>query len=103
MAVATGKAGKARRLGSERLREGAIGYAFVAIPLGIFASSTIYPMVYAFYVVHEWGGLEGNLGYIGLDNFRDLKADEQFWTWPPNAGPRSGTRSTSRSSSSRCR
>ena len=45
-------------------------------------------MVYAFYVMHEWGGLEGNLGYIGLDNFRELKTDEQFWTWP--AGTRDG-------------
>ena len=85
MAVATARGRKSRRrLSSERLREGAIGYAFVAIPLGIFALFYLYPMVYAFYVsVHEWGGLEGNLGYIGLDNFRDLKNDEQFWTWPP--------------------
>ena len=88
MAVATARPRKARRrLGNERLREGAIGYAFVAIPLGIFALFYLYPMGYAFYIsVHEWGGLEGNLGYIGLDNFRELKGDKQFWTWPPERG-----------------
>ena len=44
-------------------------------------------MVYAFYVsVHEWGGIEGNLGYVGLDNFRELWHDKQFWTWPPERG-----------------
>jgi multiple sugar transport system permease protein len=80
-------AAKPRRLesvGSERLREALVGYAFVLIPMGIFGVFFLYPMVYAFYVsVHEWGGLEGKIGYIGLDNFRDVRDDEQFWIWPP--------------------
>jgi multiple sugar transport system permease protein len=33
--------------------------------------------------VHEWGGIEGNLGYVGFDNYRELWHDEAFWTWPP--------------------
>jgi multiple sugar transport system permease protein len=80
-------AARPRRLesaGSERLREALVGYAFVLIPMGIFGVFFLYPMVYAFYVsVHEWGGLEGKIGYIGLDNFRDVRNDEQFWIWPP--------------------
>ena len=32
---------------------------------------------------HEWGGIEGNLGYVGFDNYRELRHDDAFWTWPP--------------------
>jgi multiple sugar transport system permease protein len=83
MAVATSPK-RVRSAGSERLREALVGYAFILIPMGIFGTFFIYPMVYAFYVsVHEWGGLTGNAGYIGLDNYRELFHDEQFWIWPP--------------------
>jgi multiple sugar transport system permease protein len=71
-------------LGSESLREALVGYAFIFIPMAIFGLFFLYPMVYAFYVsAHEWGGLEGKIGYVGLDNFRDVWNDEQFWVWPP--------------------
>jgi multiple sugar transport system permease protein len=84
------EAGRARRLpsvGSERLREAGVGYAFVLLPLGVFALFHLYPMVYAFYVsAHEWGGIEGNLGYLGLDNYREVWGDEAFWGWPPERG-----------------
>ena len=41
-------------------------------------------MAYAFYVsAHQWGGITGNRGYVGLDNYRELWHDEAFWTWPP--------------------
>jgi multiple sugar transport system permease protein len=84
MAVATSRARRLPSIGGERLREAGWGYAFVFVPLGIFALFQLYPMVYAFYVsVHEWGGIEGNLGYVGLDNYRELRDDESFWTWPP--------------------
>jgi multiple sugar transport system permease protein len=83
MAVAT----RPRRLdtvGSERLREALVGYAFVVIPMAVFGLFYLYPMGYAFYVsVHEWGGLLGKIGYVGLDNYRELADDEQFWIWPP--------------------
>jgi multiple sugar transport system permease protein len=74
-------------MGSERVREAFVGYGFVLIPLGLFALLYLYPIVYSFYIsVHEWGGIEGNLGYVGLDNFRELRDDTQFWTWPPERG-----------------
>jgi multiple sugar transport system permease protein len=85
--TATARASRLPSVGSERAREALVGYAFVLIPLAAFALFYIYPMVYAFYVsAHDWGGIEGNLGYVGLDNYRDLKADTQFWTWPPERG-----------------
>jgi multiple sugar transport system permease protein len=84
MAVATGRAKRLPSIGGERLREAGWGYAFVLVPLGVFALFQIYPMIYAFYVsLHEWGGIEGNLGYLGLDNYRELRDDEAFWVWPP--------------------
>jgi multiple sugar transport system permease protein len=87
MAVATSRAERGPRLGSERVREAFVGYGFVLIPLGLFALLYLYPIVYSFYIsVHEWSGIEGNLGYVGLDNFRELRDDNQFWTWPPERG-----------------
>ena len=73
MAVATARAQRGPRFGSERVREALVGYGFVLIPLGLFALLYLYPIVYSFYIsAHEWGGIEGNLGYVGLDNFREL-------------------------------
>jgi multiple sugar transport system permease protein len=87
MAVATSNARGAPRLASERIREALVGYGFVLIPLAVFGLFYLYPIVYSFYIsVHEWGGIEGNLGYVGLDNFRELRGDTQFWTWPPERG-----------------
>ena len=87
MAVATSRAQGGPRFGSERVREALVGYGFVLIPLGLFALLYLYPIVYSFYIsLHEWGGIEGNLGYVGLDNFRELWHDDQFWTWPPERG-----------------
>jgi multiple sugar transport system permease protein len=84
MAVEAGRARRLPSLGGERLREAGVGYAFVLIPLGVFALFQLYPMAYAFYVsAHEWGGIEGKLGYVGLANYRELWGDEAFWTWPP--------------------
>jgi multiple sugar transport system permease protein len=74
-------------LGGEGVREAAVGYGFVLVPLFVFGLFQIYPMIYAVYVsFHEWGGIEGNLGYIGLDNYRELWHDDGFWTWPPDRG-----------------
>jgi multiple sugar transport system permease protein len=87
LAVAAGRARRRPSLGGERLREAGWGYAFVLVPLGVFALFQLYPMAYAFYVsVHEWGGIEGKLGYVGLDNYRELRDDNAFWTWPPERG-----------------
>jgi multiple sugar transport system permease protein len=86
MAVATTRA-KSHSIGSERLREALVGYGFVAIPLGLFALLYLYPIAKSFYIAfHEWGGIEGNLGYVGFENFREVREDDQFWTWPPERG-----------------
>ena len=67
MAVEAGRSKRLPSLGGERLREAGVGYAFVLVPLGVFVLLQLYPMAYAFYVsAHEWGGIEGNLGYVGL-------------------------------------
>jgi multiple sugar transport system permease protein len=84
VAVATSREKRLPSIGGERLREAGWGYAFVLAPLVVFALFQIYPMVYAFYVsAHEWGGIEGKLGYVGLDNYRELRDDQSFWVWPP--------------------
>jgi multiple sugar transport system permease protein len=87
MAVDAGRARRRPSLGGERLREAGVGYAFILVPLFVFALFQLYPMIYAFYVsAHEWGGIEGNLGYVGFANYRELWHDEAFWTWPPDRG-----------------
>jgi multiple sugar transport system permease protein len=87
MAVATAKGRRGGTVGGERLTEALVGYAFVLIPLALFGLFYLYPIVYAFWIsVHEWGGIEGNLGYVGFENFRTLIDDRQFWTWPPERG-----------------
>jgi multiple sugar transport system permease protein len=69
------------------VREALVGYAFVAIPLGLFALLYLYPIGRSFYIsFHEWGGIEGKIGYVGLDNFREVRDDRQFWAWPPERG-----------------
>ena len=88
MAVATeAKSGRTRRLdtvGSAKLREALVGYAFIAIPMGFFVLFFIFPIVYAIYIsFFDWGIL-GKIQYLGLQNYRDLIHDQAFWTWPPH-------------------
>jgi multiple sugar transport system permease protein len=74
MAVDAGRARRRPSLGGERLREAGVGYAFILVPLFVFALFQLYPMI------------EGNLGYVGFANYRELWHDEAFWTWPPDRG-----------------
>ncbi len=84
MAVATARAARRPSLGSEKLREALTGYAFVIVPMGVFGLFFLWPMAYSFYIsAHEWGGLEGKIGYVGFDNYGVLRDDTNFWTWPP--------------------
>ncbi len=72
---------------SARVREAAVGYAFVAIPLLYFSLFYLFPIGYAFYIsLYDWGIL-GKLGYRGFGNYRELWHDQLFWTWPPKRGP----------------
>ena len=75
------EARRSRRLpsvgGDRRARGGRRATRSSSIPLFVFGLFQLYPMVYAFYVsAHEWGGIEGNLGYVGLDNYRELWHDD---------------------------
>jgi multiple sugar transport system permease protein len=66
-------------LGSERVRESLVGYAFVLVPLTLFGLFFIWPIVYSFYIsAHQWGALVGKEAYIGLENYRIARDDEIF-------------------------
>jgi multiple sugar transport system permease protein len=87
-ATETRSIGKTRRqtLGSARLREAGVGYAFVFIPMAFFLVFYIFPIGYAFYIsFFDWGIL-GKISYLGLQNYKDLWHDNLFWTWPPQRG-----------------
>ena len=90
MAVATGasrrRVTRFDTVGSARVREALVGYAFVAIPLLFFFAFFLFPIGYAFYIsFYNWGIL-GKIGYVGFGNYRTLWHDHQFWTWPPRRG-----------------
>jgi len=80
VAVATPTRNRAlETLGSERVREALVGYAFVLLPLTLFGLFFIWPIVYSFYIsTHQWGALVGKEAYIGLENYRTALDDEIF-------------------------
>src|SRR6266487_5189383 len=79
-------AGRFKSVGSAKLREAVVGYAFVIVPLAFFLLFFIFPIGYAFYIsFYDWGIL-GKLGYRGFGNYRELWHDHLFWTWPPRRG-----------------
>jgi multiple sugar transport system permease protein len=79
VAVAVGKQGKARAMGSERAREAFVGYGFVALPMAFFLLFFIFPIGYAFYISrYDWGIFKGD--YLGWDNYRKLYHDSLFWS-----------------------
>ena len=66
-------------MGSARVREALVGYGFVIVPMAVFGLFFIWPMVYAFYIsAHEWGGLEGKIASVGLENYREAWHDDVF-------------------------
>ena len=65
-------------LGSAKVREALVGYAFVILPLAFFFLFFIFPMVYAIYISrYDWGVL-GPIDAVGFQNYRDLYQDELF-------------------------
>ena len=67
---------RARRPGA--LREGLVGYGFVAVPMAVFLIFFIYPMGYAIYISrYDWGIL-GPLSSVGWGNYRSLWHDTLF-------------------------
>ncbi len=59
-------------------REAAAGYLFVLVPMAVFFTFFIFPMIYAFYIsFHDWG-IRGKLDTVGFANYSDLFSDETF-------------------------
>lgn len=83
MAVTKGAPGRRQSLGTARLREALVGYAFIAVPMGFFLLFFLFPIGYAVYIsFFDWGIL-GKFEYLGFQNYRDLLHDQTFWRWPP--------------------
>src|SRR5436190_11934138 len=83
MAAATDMTASPRRrrpLAGHRLREGLWGYAFVLVPMGVFAVFFIYPFAYAIYIsFFDWGILGKMPGTTaGLHNYDLLLHDRVF-------------------------
>jgi multiple sugar transport system permease protein len=69
---------RVRALGTERVREAFVGYAFIALPMAFFLLFFIFPIGYAFYISrYEWGIFKGE--FVGWDNYRTLFHDSVFW------------------------
>ena len=68
-----------RTLGSARVREALVGYAFVAVPMAIFLIFFIYPLVYSVYISRYDWGVFGKIETLGWENYRELARDEIFW------------------------
>ena len=65
-------------LGSAKVREALVGYAFVILPIAFFFLFFIFPMVYAIYISrYDWGVL-GPIDSVGFQNYRELYHDELF-------------------------
>jgi multiple sugar transport system permease protein len=79
VAVATAaRPARGESLRSARLKEAFVGYAFVLVPMGIFALFFLWPIAYAVYISrYEWGVL-GKVAPVGWDNYSILKDDELF-------------------------
>jgi multiple sugar transport system permease protein len=77
--MATVTAPKLESARNAKVREALVGYAFIALPMGVFLTFFIFPMVYAFYISYfEWGIL-GKVNSVGFDNYRLLVEDDLFW------------------------
>jgi multiple sugar transport system permease protein len=70
---------KRQTLGSARIREALVGYAFIAVPMGLFLTFFIYPLVYSLYISRYDWGVFGKIETLGWDNYRKLAHDEIFW------------------------
>jgi multiple sugar transport system permease protein len=65
-------------IGGERVREALVGYAFIAIPMLVYAVLFLYPIVYAIYISrYDWGPL-GKIEPLGWANYHELVHDERF-------------------------
>lgn len=68
-----------KTLGSARVREALVGYAFIAVPMALFLTFFIYPLVYSAYISRYDWGVFGKIEPLGGGNYRELIDDEIFW------------------------
>ncbi|KAA1376463.1 sugar ABC transporter permease [Aeromicrobium fastidiosum] len=55
-------------------------YAFISPFFIVFAIFGLFPLIYTLWVsLHDWSLLAGNQGFVGLDNYRELAQDADFW------------------------
>src|SRR5262249_18480992 len=67
-----------RSLRGAHLREAGVGYAFVAVPIGVFGLFFIYPFAYAVYISFFHWGILGKQASAGTANYRQV-LDDSLW------------------------
>ncbi|MFE3637684.1 carbohydrate ABC transporter permease [Streptomyces sp. NPDC059168] len=78
---APGRAANAPRRKRFRAERDVFPYLFVGPFFLVFGVFGLYPLIYTFWVsLHRWDRLTGDQGFAGLQNFRDLFADSDFYT-----------------------
>lgn len=61
-------------------KEARAGYLFVLAPVFQFVAFILGPLLFSLYASFtDWDGISG-MKFIGLSNFKDIFADERFWT-----------------------
>jgi cellobiose transport system permease protein len=56
-------------------------YLFIAPFFIVFAIFGAFPLLFTFYVsLRNWDLVGGDQGFIGLENYRNIMADDWFWT-----------------------
>ncbi len=62
----------------EQGREARVGFAFIALPMGLFLLFQIFAIAYAGYIsLWDWG-LRGPRDFIGIENYVELLSDNVF-------------------------
>jgi multiple sugar transport system permease protein len=68
-----------KSVASEKAREALVGYAFVAVPMVVFLTFFIFPMLYAVYISFFDWGVRGKIESVGTENYSTLFRDDLFW------------------------
>jgi multiple sugar transport system permease protein len=54
-------------------------YVFLSVPLLLFTIFTVFALIFAFYLTfHEWSIIEPERPFVGLQNYRDMVADDSY-------------------------
>jgi len=62
-------------------------FSFVFPAIAIFSIFYIFPFFYIFQLsLYEWNGINLNMDFVGIRNFKELMADETWWKSLVNAG-----------------